>query len=278
MKSFYAISGMPRAGSTLLCQILNSNPNFHVTPTSGTLDMLKAMRSNFSHCMNWKTQDRLKVYDNFRSGLKGFIEGFFKNENIVFDKNRNWPVNIKLVDEIFSDKNFKIIWLYRNPVEIVSSMEAQYQKTYLLENIDEGAAPGAFLTLDRRIGTYVNPEGIMTMPVEFLKDAVEMGYSDRILFVTYHELTHNTQSVLDNIHDFIGEEKYKYDLDNIKQTTVEYDGLYNYKFLHTIKEGKVNFKKGDFVLEPKFINAINQRFEPLNKLILEHNPKMLLGL
>lgn len=269
---------MPRAGSTLLCQILNSNPEFHVTPTSGTLDMLKIMRSNFSHCMNWKNQDRLAIYDNFRSGLKGFVNGFFENKNVVFDKNRNWPGNIKLVDEIFSDKNFKIIWLYRNPVEIVSSMEAQYQKTYLLENIDEGAAPGAFLTLDRRIGTYVSQEGIMTMPVELLKDAVEMGYADRILFVTYHDLTNNTQETLDSIHDFIGEERYKYDLDNIKQSTLEYDGLYNYKFLHTIKEGKVSFKKGDFILEPKFVNVINQRFEALNKLILEHDPKMLLGI
>lgn len=277
MKSFYAISGMPRAGSTLLCQILNSNPNFHVTPTSGILDMLKTMRNNFSHSMSWKTQDRMKIYDNFRHGLKGFVEGFFHDKNIVFDKNRNWPGNIKLVDEIFSNKNFKIIWLYRNPVEIVSSMEAQYQKTYLLENIDEGNAPGAFLSLDRRIGTYINREGIMTMPIEFLKDAIEMGYSDRILFITYYDLAHNTQTILDNIHDFIGEEKYSYDLDNIKQSTMEYDSLYNYKFLHTIKEGKINFKKGDFILEQKFVDVINKIFEPLNKLILERDPKMLLG-
>lgn len=37
MRKLSLVSGLPRAGTTLLCQILNSNPTFHVTPTSGHL-------------------------------------------------------------------------------------------------------------------------------------------------------------------------------------------------------------------------------------------------
>ena len=65
MKNFHMIAGLPRAGSTLLCQILNSNPNFHVTPTSGVLDMLKIMRSQFSQNPTWRAQKRLEIYENF---------------------------------------------------------------------------------------------------------------------------------------------------------------------------------------------------------------------
>lgn len=278
MKNFHMIAGLPRAGSTLLCQILNSNPNFHVTPTSGVLDMLKIMRSQFSQNPTWRAQKRLEIYENFRMGMQGFVEGYFHDAKTVFDKNRAWTANIKLIDSIFQTDKSKVIWLYRDPVEIVSSIEHQYQKTYLMENMDEASVPGAFMTLDRRIGTYASPDGIIAQPVEALKDALEMGYGSRILFIKYYELTNHTQQVLDIIHEFLGEEKFEYDLLNVKQTTWEFDGIYNYKFLHQIREGEIKWKKGDYKLEDKFIHAINERFAPLNKLILEGDPTFLLNL
>lgn len=278
MEQLHLIAGLPRAGSTLLCQILNSNPEFHVTPTSGVLDMIKAMRSNFSQNPTWRAQNRLDIYEDMRMGMKGFVEGYFHDKKIVFDKNRAWTSNILLLDNIMQNTNSKIIWLYRNPVEIVSSIEAQYQKTVLLENMDESGAPGAFATLDRRIGTYVNPEGIISFPIESLKDALEMGYSNRILFIKYFELTNSTKEVMDIIHTFLGLQPFEYDLKNIKQTTFEYDGIYNYKFLHSIREGAIKYKQGDYQIEPKFANAINERFAPLNKLVLTGDYTDLLSL
>lgn len=278
MRNFHMIAGLPRAGSTLLCQILNSNPTFHVTPTSGVLDMLKLMRSGFSQNPTWRAQKRLEIYENFRRGMQGFVEGFFHDSKVVFDKNRGWPANIKLIDSVFDDNKSKVIWLYRDPVEIISSIEAQYEKTYLLENMDESAAPGAFMTLDRRVGTYASPEGIIGQPVEFLKDALEMGYGSRILLIKYYDLTNDTQKVLNTIHNFIGETPYEYDLQNIKQSTWEFDGIYNYKFLHQIREGEIKWKRGDYKMENKFIAAINERFVALNSLVLNDDPTLLLNL
>jgi sulfotransferase len=278
MRSIHTIAGLPRAGSTLLCQILNSNPRFHVTPTSAVLDMLKTMRGNFSSNMTFRAQDRMSIYENFRNGLKGFLEGFFYDSEVVFDKNRAWTTNIKLLDTILQNDETKIIWLYRDPVEIVSSIEAQYQKTLLLENMDETSAPGAFMTLERRISTYTSPEGLIGFPVEGLKDALEMGYANRILFVKYFELTNEPKMTLEKIHDFIGEAYYDYDFKNIKQSTWEFDGVYNYKFPHVIKEGEIKYKRADLQLEPKYVAAINERYAALNKLMFEGDPSALLGL
>ena len=136
MRRFHVVAGLPRAGSTLLCQILNSNPKFNVTPTSGILDMLKAMRANFSQNPSFRAQNRLDIYENFKMGLKGFIDGYFYDSEVVFDKNRAWTSNISLLDTIFENEETKIIWLYRDPVEIVSSIEAHYQKTLLLVMIN----------------------------------------------------------------------------------------------------------------------------------------------
>lgn len=272
------ISGLPRAGSTLLCQLLNMNNNFHVTPTSAVLDTVKAMRSNFSNDITWKAQNRLEIYDNFRHGLKGFVNGFFSEKDVVFDKSRAWPGNIKLIDEIFENSDSKIIWLYRDPVEIIGSIEAQYQKTVLIENADEQSAPGAFVTLDRRIGTFIGDGGIISYPIEILRDAIEMGYGDRILIIKYYDLTNYTQLVLDDIHDFIGEPRVTYNFKELKQSTFEFDGMYNYKFLHTIKEGDVKYKKSDVILPTKYANVINEKFAGLNKFVFEGNPDSFLGL
>lgn len=277
MKKFNMIAGLPRAGSTLLCNILNMNENFHVTPTSAVLDTLKVMRSNFSNDATWKAQNRMEIYENFRAGMKGFVDGFFNDKNIVFDKSRGWLSNIKLIDEVLKNTDSKIIFCYRDPVEIIGSIEAQYQKTILLENADEQLSSGAFATLDRRIATYLNEGGLVSFPIESLRDAVEMGYSDRVLIIKYFDLTNNTQIVLDDIHDFIGEPRVTYDFSKLKQSTFEFDGFYNYKFLHTIKEGEVKYKKSDVVLPTKYSNLINARFAGFNKFIFEGNPDLFLG-
>lgn len=278
MRKLNLIAGLPRAGSTLLCNILNMHENFHVTPTSAILDTLKVMRSNFSHDVTWRAQDRLKLTNDFKNGMKGFLEGFFADRDVVFDKSRAWPGNIKLLDEILENTDSKIIWCYRDPVEIIGSIEAQYQKTLLIENTDEQGAPGAFSTLDRRIGTFMGDGGLVGYPVETLRDALEMGYGERILIVRYFDFTNNTQQTLDDIHDFIGEPRVTYDFKKLKQSTFEFDGMYNYKFLHTIKEGDVKYKKSDVVLPTKYANVISNKYAGLNKFVFEGNPDSFLGL
>lgn len=267
---------MPRAGSTLLCNLLNMNENFHVTPTSGVLDTLKSMRSNFSHDVAWKAQNRLNLIEDFGNGMKGFIHGFFEKKDVVFDKCRAWPNNLKLIDEVLQNTDTKVIFCYRDPVEIIGSIESQYQKTLLIESADEQGAPGAFSTLARRITSFIGDGGLVTFPVETLIDALEMGYGDRVMIVKYFDLTNNTYQVLDNIHDFIGEPRGVYDFEKLKQSTFEYDGMYNYKFLHSITEGGVKYKKSNIELPSKYVDMINNRFQPLNRFIFDGIPDLLL--
>lgn len=267
MKKLNLIAGMPRSGSTLLCNLLNMNPNFHATATSPVIDVLHNMRSTFSHNPTFKTNDRLSQYENMRTGLKGFIDGFYYDKNIVFDKCRGWSNNLPLLDAILKNTDTKIIWTYRNPVDVISSIEAQYQKTILLENTDEGGAD--FTTISARVDNFINDGGIVARPVWLLNDAYEMGYSNRILFIKYWDLTNNTQETLDRIHEFIGEEKYQYnknDFKDLKQTTVEYDTIYNFKFPHTIKEGGVKYVKHEVNLPDHLIEKINLRFSWVNDL------------
>lgn len=65
------------------------------------------------------------------------------------------------------------------------------------------------------VGTC-NDGGLIHSTVEMLIDAIEMGYHNRIMIVRYIDLTTNTQAVLDDIHDFIGEPRKNYDLSELK--------------------------------------------------------------
>jgi sulfotransferase len=269
MKKLHLIAGMPRSGSTLLCNLLNMNPKFHATATSPVIDVLQNMRSTFSHNPTFKTNDRLSQYENMRKGLKGFVDGFYYDKDVVFDKCRGWSNNLPLLDAILEHTDTKIIWTYRDPVEVVSSIEAHYQKTILLENPDEGGGVD-MSTIGARVDAFINDGGIVARPVWLLNDAFEMGYSDRILLVRYGDLTNNPQETLNTIHRFLGEEHFEYEKNNFKdltQSTIEFDGMYNFKFPHTIKEGGVNYVKHNINLPAHIIEKINHRFTWVNELV-----------
>ena len=49
MKNLHLIAGLPRSGSTLLCNLLNMNSKFHATPTSYVIDMLRNEKPVYVH-------------------------------------------------------------------------------------------------------------------------------------------------------------------------------------------------------------------------------------
>jgi sulfotransferase len=265
MKKLVLLSGMPRSGSTLLCNLINQNKEFYATPTSGLLEILANMRKTFSHSHNFKGRDRMGIYKDFSNGLEGFINGFYSTNNVVFDKNRLWPSQFTFLDHILKDGNTKVIWTYRNPVDVLNSIEKQYFKTILLENIDEQQAPNQFFTQERRVEHMCGDNSFVATPVFALDDAVKLGYENRIFLLDYNNFVKDPQKVMDLVHDFIGENRHQYDVDNVTQNTFEFDGVYNYKFLHTIKEGKIEPQTSMNVLQPNMVDYINTRFSWLNE-------------
>src|SRR6056300_225527 len=129
MKRLHLIAGLPRSGSTLLCNLLNMNSKFHATPTSPLIDVIRNIRSTFSHNVTFKTHNRLEQMEPMKKGIKGFIDGFYGDKEVVFDKCRGWTSNLMLLDEILGHKETKVIWTYRDPIEVVSSIEKRYRDT-----------------------------------------------------------------------------------------------------------------------------------------------------
>ena len=51
MEQIFFQSSLPRAGSTLLQNIMGQNPEFYVTPTSGVLELLHSARFQYTNVL-----------------------------------------------------------------------------------------------------------------------------------------------------------------------------------------------------------------------------------
>lgn len=276
MKKLILIAGLPRSGSTLLCQVLNQNPEFDATPTSGVLGTILSMKSSFANSEAWRMQERKEVYSDYLNGIKGFISGLYAEKNVVFDKNRSWasPNHIRLMQEIYGKDNVKIIYTYRNPLHVLCSVEHAYQKTALLPSVDETKMPNAYVTMSNRVEHYLSDKFIVTPMVRNYFDVLNCGLRKNIHIVPYDAFCSNPASALHAIHEFIGEEwkEGTYDFKNVKQTTHEDDNMLNYKFSHKIKEGEITNTPPKMKFPPNLEAKIISRYKEFIKSVLEGIP------
>jgi hypothetical protein len=94
--------------------------------------------------------------------------------------------------------------------------------------------------LDGRIGVWTSDDGVLGRPYVSLLDTIQRGLGDRILFFPYEEWTNQPNKWFKALYDFIGEEYYQHDFDNIEQTIRENDAGYGWgSDLHEIKTGKL---------------------------------------
>jgi len=282
MRKLHLISGFPRSGSTLLCQILNMNPDFHATQTSPVLDMLAAMQSVYSHNPGYKAVDRIAHYNRFGDAQRNYLEGWYSMDQVIFDKNRGWLFHLMKLDEILDNEDTKILWTYRDPLHVIASMEKHHRNYPLIEHSEDSQPGKPMSSLDGRMSTWVNENGIVMTPARALIDAVNMGHENRIHIIDYKRLCSDTQKVMEEIHKFLGEPVFEYDKNgfkDLKQVTHEYDHVYNYKYPHDIVEGKIVYSDPDVAhLEP-YREIIAKRFEFVTKhcqtkLSIENNKRL----
>ena len=75
-KTVHFVSGLPRAGANLLCNILAQNPRFDVTPTSGIIDIVLMVRNRWNRVVEFQAAPdepaKLRV-------MRSVMDGYFEN-------------------------------------------------------------------------------------------------------------------------------------------------------------------------------------------------------
>lgn len=233
-KQIYMIAGLPRSGSTLLCNILNQNPKFNATSTSGILEIILAIRNQ------WENVIALQASPNKpgkNAVLKGIIHNYYNitEKPVVFDKSRGWTAYIELAEYILS-KKCKILVPVRNIVDILASFEKLYRKqAHEWQFPQEKTNYFEWQTVEGRANVWMRNDQPVGIAYNRIRDAISRGYRDRLCFIEFNNLTHNPELTMRQIYDFLGNEYFEHDFNNVVQTTSENDDIHGIPGLHTIR-------------------------------------------
>lgn len=235
----HVIAGLPRSGSTLLCNILNQNPRFHATSTTESPVILGKMIHHVSSGIELKSdlaRDREGTEQRIKNSMRAFFDTWYGEHEgkIVFDKCRAWTHHTLALRALYPDS--KMIILVRDLREVFASVEKQHRKTPLFEDASTAKAK----TIYGRADSMFSPGGVIGNPLEGLKDVIDRGLD--ALFVRYEDLAAYPQQTMSKIYCYLLEEEFEHDFEDVQNTATDPDHLYLFKFPHK-GEGKVEAAK-----------------------------------
>jgi sulfotransferase len=245
-KIFYQ-SSMPRAGSTLLQNILAQNPDFYVTPTSGLLELVFGARLNYTNSPEFKAQDAASMKKAFLAFSRAGMEAYFKaltDKPYVVDKSRGWGVHFDLLSMVFEEEP-KIICMVRDLRQILASMEKKFRqnpdKHRPIENHNQLSGTTTFKRAVQHLQTP--PVGLA---LDRLVEIQMRGWNKKILFIRYEDLAAQPKQTLQKVYAYLGVPEFQHNFEKVPQVTQEDDQAYGIPGLHEIRP-KVVLQQNDFL-------------------------------
>jgi len=245
-KIFYNAS-MPRAGSTLIQNILMQNPDIYSTPTSGVIELFLTSRATYTTSDAFKAQDPDTVKAGFKDFLQSGLYGYFNgitDRPYAIDKNRGWLGHFNLL-EFVTDEKPKMIVMVRDLRAMFASMEKNYRKNVDKDPLIVNGAELKNMTTAARIDHFsVAPP--IGPSVEWLSEIFHQQLDQHILFVRFEDLTSNPDRELQKIYQYLELPYFKHDFDNVEQLTHENDVIHGIFGDHKIKP-KVEPVKDNYI-------------------------------
>ncbi len=232
MKTMHFIAGLPRAGSTLIANILKQNPKIHGEAVSSLSSIFGSINAS------WATLETNQEYPNYQAKtgvLSAIMQGYYHHidKPVIFDKDRGWIPLLASVEAVLQ-RQVKIIVCVRNPAEILASFERLRKENPLFfTRADLTLREGS--SIASRAYYYAGPDGAMGQAHRHIKDAIIMGYLDRFLFVDYSRFCNSPKAQTKRIYDFFELPHYDHDFQNLKQEEVYNDHAVGLPNLHKIK-------------------------------------------
>jgi len=245
--NFIGVTGLPRAGSTLLCQLLAQHPEIHCegqsSPLCNALLGIRRMVSDDQFFLSQLDNTFQTSYEHLASAMKGFLRGWHHTceKKAVVDKNRAWLHAIELLLHLAPEA--KLIVCLRELGQIYGSIEAQHQRTILVDFIDHladfdrlGRADILF-SKEKAIGSpLISLHAVQDLPPEVQK---------RLYFLRFEDLIKQPVACMSHIYKWLDLSPFKIDPDKLKMGVQESDSHYHMKYLHRQTERIAKPKKHD---------------------------------
>lgn len=232
-QNIHFVSGLPRSGSTLLCNILAQNPEIHTTPTSACHEALFILRNCWSEWIEHRAAKSLADEANLQRVLNATLNAYHDTDRpIVIDKGRGWLSLLELAEFALGHRA-KVIVPVRGIPQILASFEKLHRKTTHLKR-DQGDYFQA-QTVEGRTQHLLDGSQVLGLAYNRLRDALARGLGDRLHLVEFDDLTHDPEATLKGIYEFLELPAYDHDFSNVEQYTFEDDSVHGLP-LHSIRK------------------------------------------
>ncbi len=248
MAKIHFISGLPRAGSTLLAALLRQNPRLEAGmsgPLAGLFGALvtqMSARNEYSVFIDDEKRERILrgLFDNFYSGCPA---------EVIFDTSRGWCAWMPAIARLFPEA--RVLACVRDLGWVVDSVERLVQRNvFSPSSIFNYSAGGTVYT---RANGVVAANGMVGAPYDALKQACFGAQRDRLLLVQYDSLTSDPAKTMRAIYDFIDEPFFEHDFFNVDYDVTEFDERAGTPGLHTVR-GTVQAEPRETLLPPDLFN------------------------
>ncbi|MEM9922183.1 MAG: sulfotransferase [Cyanobacteria bacterium P01_D01_bin.50] len=237
-KRIIYVTGLPRSGSTLLCQLLGHHEEIyscgHSSPLCQTLNSLRYNLSDNQFLLSQLDVNFNLTYERLVNAFRGFINGWFAEteKTWVVDKNRGWLHHLETVN--FLDPNFRMLVCVRELGQIYGSIESQHQKTLLLDFPDHLASFSRWERADK----LFDKTGVVGAPLNSIKalQDIDTSLQQHLYYVVFEHLIGEPVTVMQDIYQWLGLSSSDFDPQNLRTKPHESDSHYRFKYLHKTYE------------------------------------------
>jgi sulfotransferase len=225
------ISGLPRAGSTLLAALLRQNPAVHGHITSPMGSLVSTMLQEIS-----QGNETAVFIDNAQRTalLRGLFDNYYHAIHpikTVFDTNRGWTTRLDLLAMLFPKA--KMICCVRNIPWIIDSIERLIRNNKLeLSKIFSFDAGG---TIYSRAEGLMAANGMIGFALNAMKQAMQSVESDRLLLLPYDALVHDPAAAMRAVYDFTGLPPFEHNFETVAFDATEFDARLGTPGLHDVR-------------------------------------------
>lgn len=219
MKTIHFHSGLPRSGSTLLSALLNQNPDIY---SSHMTDLLTSMHAYRNLINNYESVQAEVLPTSYYNVMAGMGSLFYQQieKPIVFDKSRGWG-DVKSMPYLFMlNKNPKILFPIRPPLEILASF-INIIKDKPNNFIDRYMAFEEFPIYrdlnDARCDWLMSSKGTLGSTIEVLANVIKQENKEIVHFIHYDKLITEPQQTMNKIYNFLELPQYEHNFASIKE-------------------------------------------------------------
>lgn len=259
--NFVGVTGLPRAGSTLLCQLLAHHPEIHCeghsSPLCNTLLGIRRMVSDDQFFLSQLDSSFDASYGHLVAAMRGFIHSWYHDNTrgTVIDKNRAWLHCVELLLHI--EPQARLIVCLRELGQIYGSIEAQHQRTIALDFIDHladfdrmGRADMLFAK-DKTIGApLISVHAVLDLP---------KPVRDRLYFMRFEDLMGDPVACMSHIFRWLDLPPFEIDPEKLRVGARESDSHYRMKYPHAQSGGVAAPKRHE--IPPRIQEQIESAYD-----------------